>query len=225
MVSSEIKGEVGILRVKSFLIPQVTKAAIDQAKAKLSQAKVIIVDVRGNGGGAGSSISYLIEDIIGADKAISRDRTREGLQIKEPYIFHGYFDDAINAEGAAEIEFSEKHPYVEWRTRLKAKKDPRSHFILVDDKCGSACDLFAAAAQDYDIKILGVRTVGALFGGDAFRLKWQGYALIVPTLQVVTAKGRIIEGVGVKPDILIPECKTNESKCLEKALKIAAKAS
>jgi C-terminal processing protease CtpA/Prc len=46
MVSSEIKGEVGILRVKSFLIPQVTKAAIDQAKAKLAQAKVIIVDVR-----------------------------------------------------------------------------------------------------------------------------------------------------------------------------------
>lgn len=144
---------------------------------------------------------------------------------KEPYIFHGYFDDAINAEGAAEIEFSDKHPYVKWRTRLKAKKDPRPHFILVDDKCGSACDLFAAAAQDYDIKILGVRTVGALFGGDAFRLKWKGFALIVPTLQVVTAKGRTIEGVGVQPDVLIPECKTNESKCLDKALEVAAKAS
>jgi C-terminal processing protease CtpA/Prc len=59
--------------------------------------------------------------------------------------------------------------------------------------------------------------MGALFGGDAVKLKWQGFALIAPTLQVVSPKGKTIEGVGVQPDILIPECKNSGSQCLEKS--------
>jgi C-terminal processing protease CtpA/Prc len=224
-ISAEMRGEIGILRVKSFLIPQVTKAELDRAKAQLSQAKVILIDLRGNGGGAGSSISYLIEDIVGADKVLWRDRTREGLQSQEPYIFRGYFDDAINAEAEAEIKLSNEHPYVEWRTRSDAKRDLRPHFILVDDQCGSSCDLFAGIIKDYgSAKILGVRTMGALFGGDAVRLDWQGFALIAPTLQVISPKGNTIEGVGVQPDIQIPECQNSGSQCLDKAIEIVGAA-
>lgn len=224
-ISAEMRGEIGILRVKSFLIPQVTKAALDQAKSQLAQAKVILIDLRGNGGGAGSSISYLVEDIVGADKVLWRDRTREGLQRQEPYIFRGYFDDAVNNEAKAEIKLSDEQPFVEWRTRPDAKRDPRPHFILVDEQCGSSCDLFAGIIKDYgSAKILGVRTMGALLGGDAVRLKWQGFALIAPTLQVISPKGKTIEGVGVQPDILIPECKNSGGQCLEKALRIAGTA-
>ena len=67
-----------------------SKATLDQAKAQLSSAKVILIDLRGNGGGAGSSISYLIEDIVGPDKLLWRDKTREGLAMRKPYIFRGY---------------------------------------------------------------------------------------------------------------------------------------
>ena len=224
-ISAEMRGRVGILTVRSFLIPQVTKSALDQAKSQLSQAEVILIDVRGNGGGAGSSISYLVEDIVGADKVLWRDRTREGLQMQEPYVFQGYFDDSINAQSEAEIKLSEEQPYVEWRTRSEAKKDPRPHFILIDDQCGSSCDLFAGIIKDYGAAtILGVRTMGALFGGDAFRLDWQGFALIVPTLQVTSPKGNTIEGVGVQPDVEIPECQNSGSQCLEKAVEIAGAA-
>lgn len=148
-VSAEMRGEVGILRVKSFIVPLITKAKLAQAKAQLAQAKVILVDVRGNGGGVGSSISYLVEDIIGPDKVLWKDRTRKGLQQQEPYIFRGYFDDAINAEAKAEIELGKEYSYIEWRTRLEAQVDPRPHFILVDDRCGSSCDLFAGIIKDY----------------------------------------------------------------------------
>ncbi|MEP0921733.1 S41 family peptidase [Leptolyngbya sp. ST-U4] len=221
-VSAEMRGEVGILRVESFIVPLITKAELDRAKAQLAQAQVILIDVRANGGGFGSSVSYLVEDIIGPDKVVSRDRTREGLKVQEPYIFRGYFDDAINAEAKAEIELSETHPYIEWRTRLKAQVDPRPHFILVDHQCGSACDLFAGIIKDYgSAKILGVRTMGALLGGDALRLRWQGFALIVPISQVISPKGHLIEGVGVQPDIEIPECANGGNQCLEKAIEIA----
>lgn len=66
--------------------------------------------------------------------------------------------------------------------------------------------------------------MGALFGGEAFRLRWQGFALVAPTLQVVSPKGHTIEGVGVKPDVEIPECASRGSQCLEKAIKIAGAA-
>ncbi|WP_231510284.1 S41 family peptidase [Fischerella sp. PCC 9605] len=221
-VSAQMKGEVGILRVKSFLIPQITRVAVEQAKAQLSNAKVILLDLRGNGGGAGSSISYLIEDLIGPDKVLWTDRTRDGLAIKQPYIFQGYFDDAINAQAEAEIKLSNEKPYTQWRTRSQAKKDPRPHFVLVDDRCGSSCDLFAAAAQEYGVKLLGVRTMGALYGGEAFKLRWQGFALIAPTIQVASPKGNTIEGVGVQPDIEIPECKSSGKNCLEKAIEVVA---
>jgi hypothetical protein len=220
-VSTEMRGDIGILRVKSFIVPLITKAELDRAKAQLAQAKVILIDVRGNEGGFGSSVSYLVEDIVGPDKVLWRDRTREGLQAEEPYIFRGYFDDAVNVEAKAEIELGEKYAYIEWRTRSDAQTDPRPHFILIDDQCGSACDLFAGIIKDYGAAtILGVRTIGALFGGDAFRLKWPGFALIAPTVQVVSPKGHTIEGVGVPPDIEIPECANDGSQCLDKAIQI-----
>lgn len=220
-VSSEMRGEIGILRVKSFIVPLITKAQLDQAKAQLAQAKIILIDVRGNEGGYGSSVSYTVEDLVGANKVLWWDRTREGLDIEKPYVFRGYFDDAANAEAEADIALGEEHPYVEWRTRLEAQQDPRPHFVLIDDRCGSACDLFAGVVKDYGAaKILGVRTMGALLGGDAFRLRWQGFALIAPTVQVISPKGLTIEGVGVPPDVEIPECANGGSQCLERAIQM-----
>lgn len=220
-ISAEVRGTIGILRVESFIIPRITKAELDRAKTQLAQAKVILIDVRRNEGGYGSSVSYLAEDIIGPNKVLWRDRSRKGLAMQEPYIFQGYFDDAINLEAEAEIELSEQHPYIEWQTRPDAQVDPRPHFVLIDDKCGSACDLFAAVIKDHGAaQLLGVRTMGALLGGDAFKLNWSGYALIAPVLQVVSPKGHTIEGVGVPPDIEIPECANGGSQCLDKALEI-----
>ncbi|WP_199305867.1 S41 family peptidase [Pseudanabaena sp. FACHB-2040] len=220
-IAAEMRGDIGILRVESFIVPLITKAELDRAKAQLTQAKVILIDVRRNGGGYGSSVSYLVEDIIGPNKVLWRDRTREGLQMQEPYVFQGYFDDAVNLKAKAEIELGEQHPYIEWQTRSEAQIDPRPHFVLIDDQCGSACDLFAAVIKDHGTaQLLGIRTMGALLGGDAFRLNWPGYALIAPTMQVVSPKGHTIEGVGVPPDIEIPECANGGSQCLEKALEI-----
>jgi hypothetical protein len=220
-VSAKMKGEIGILRVKSFIIPQITKAAVDRAKAQLSQSKIILIDLRGNGGGSVSSISYVIEDIIGADKIIDTERSRRGLTMEEPYIFRGYFEDSINFGGEAEIKLSQEKGYIQWRTRSQTKKDSRPYYILVDDRCGSACDVFAATIQDYQAAtILGVRTMGMLFGGEAFKLKWPGYALIVPVTQVLSPNGRIVEGVGVQPDIEIRECKNGGAQCLEKAIEL-----
>jgi Peptidase family S41 len=220
-ISAEMRGEMGILTIRSFLIPQVTKSALDQAKSQLSQAKVMLIDVRGNIGGAGSSISYLVEDLLGGDKILWRDKTREGLTSQKPYIFRGYFEDRENAGAEAELKLASEQPFVEWRTRSDARRDPRPYFILVDGQCASSCDLFAGIVKNYGAgKILGTRTMGELFGADLIKLNWQGFAIMAPTFQVILPNGNTIEGVGVQPDIQIPECKNGGSQCLDKAIKI-----
>lgn len=213
-VSAQLRGNVGILRIGSFIVPQITLAAIEQAKAQLSQAKIILLDLRGNGGG---DIPSLIEDIVGANKIMTTDRTRKGLAVQQPFVFRGYYNDTIGEKGPKLLE---EKGYIQWRTRLEAKQDPRPYFILVDDRCGSACEVFAAIAQENGgAKILGVRTMGAVLAAEAFKLRWQGFALIAPTAQVFSPKGNVIEGVGVQPDIEIPECKNEGKQCLEEAIK------
>lgn len=212
-VSAQMRGSIGVLSIKSFIVPQISQAAIAQAKSQLSSAKIILLDLRGNGGG---DIPSLIEDVVGADKVMTIDRTRNGLAVQEPVILRGYYNDTT---GETAPDLLAEKGYIQWRTRFEAKKDPRPWFILVDDQCGSACEVFAAIAQDnQSAKILGVRTMGAVLAGEAFRLKWQGFALIAPTAQVFSPNGKRIEGVGVHPDIPIPGCANHGSQCLEKAI-------
>ncbi|MFZ5558697.1 MAG: S41 family peptidase [Pseudomonadota bacterium] len=223
-VSAEVRdGAVGVLRLRSFFVPQITKAAVDRARARLAGARAIVVDVRGNGGGAGSPISYVIEHLLGPDRVISFDRTREGLHRSRPYVVRGYFEDAENTGAQAEIRLSEREPYIEWRTRPDAVKDPRPHVVLVNQECGSACEVFAAAAKENGVPVLGVRTYGAVLGAGVFKLPWPGYALIVPVLGTLSPMGRIHEGVGVAPDVEIPECHDRPEECLTRAVEIAAR--
>ncbi|WP_197036133.1 S41 family peptidase [Fischerella sp. PCC 9605] len=220
-VSTQIRGFIGIVQVKSFVTPQITRRAVEQAKAQLSQTKAILIDLRGNGGGVQSAISYLIEDIIGPDKVIATERTRNGIAMKQPYIFRGYFDDSVKNIGLAEMKLSQQKKYIQYRTRFEANKDPRPYFVLVDNQCGSACEVFAAAAQEHRAaKILGVRTSGSVLGGGVFKLRWPGFVILAPIAQTISPNGNTIEGKGIEPDIEISECKNSGEQCFEKAVEI-----
>lgn len=221
IVSAQVIDQVGILRVKSFVTPQISRRAVEQAKAKLSQAKAILIDLRGNGGGVQSAISYLIEDIIGSDQVFAVERTRDGIGMQEPYIFRGYFDDDVRNIGLAEIKLTQEKNFIEYRTRFEAKTDPRPHFILVDQDCGSACEVFAAAVQDHGTaQILGARTSGSVLGAGVFKLRWQGFIILAPIAHTVSPKGNTIEGIGVQPDIEIAACQNSGDRCLEEAVEI-----
>ncbi|HEY9623958.1 MAG TPA: S41 family peptidase [Crinalium sp.] len=221
IVSAQVSNQVGILRVRSFVTPQISRRAVEQAKAELSQAKAILIDLRGNGGGVQSAISYLIEDIIGPDQVFAVERTRDGIGMQKPYIFRGYFDDDVRNIGLAEIKLTQEKNFIEYRTRFEAKTDPRPHFVLVDQQCGSACEVFAAAAQDHgSAQILGVRTSGSVLGGGVFTLRWQGFIILAPIAHTVSPKGNAIEGIGVQPDIEIAACQNSSDRCFEEALKI-----
>ena len=64
-VKATLRGDFGIIRVPTFLVPGITHKQVIEARRRLKKAKYIIYDIRDNGGGSASSVSYLIEPIFG----------------------------------------------------------------------------------------------------------------------------------------------------------------
>jgi C-terminal processing protease CtpA/Prc len=219
-VSSKIIGNIGYIKVTSFLVPSVTLKQVKEAFRNTANAKYMIYDLRSNGGGSGSSVSYLIEGLLGPNKTIKFAKTRNGLSYTKPFVQYGYFNDDKNLGSEAEIEFEKEKGFVEWRTRKDAKLDKRKSVVLVNDKCASSCDIFAAAIKEHNAStLIGSKTAGHVLGGTAFKLLWRGYIAITPTAQVISPKGNLYEGIGVEPDIFLSSCNDNTDECIEEVIR------
>lgn len=224
VVSSQVVGDFGIIKVKSFLVPSITLEQVVQARKKTKNAKYLIYDLRDNGGGSGSSVSYLIETILGPDKTIKFSKTRNGFNQVNPIIKHGYFDDESNYGSQLEIEFENENGFVEWRTKESAPKDMRKTYVIINQKCASSCDVFAAAIKEHQAAtLIGDKTAGHVLGATAFKLAWRGYIAIIPTAQVISPQGLLYEGIGIEPDKFIKSCNNDEEKCLTDVINFVKK--
>lgn len=219
-VSAKMVGDVGVIKVSSFLVPSITLEQVKEARKEVQKAKYLIYDMRGNGGGSVSSNSYLIENILGPNQTIQFSKTRKGLALNSPVVKQGSFPDDKNNGSDADIAFENEHNYVEWKTRSDATKDSRPTAIIVNEHCGSSCDVFSIAIKEsQSAPILGTNTAGAVLGAIAFKLRWKGYTAIMPVSQIISPKGVLYEGVGVAPDVELKTCADETSKeCLTSAI-------
>lgn len=224
-VGAERAGEVGILRVKSFLVPSIRRELVEKALAQLEGSKALLIDLTGNGGGSVSSTLYLLEPVLGPDKAVSLCRLRSGLGNAAPVAQHGGFADEKNQGSQADVDFEREHGFVEWRTSTQAKSLGLPVYALIDQHCASSCDAVAAALRDHRAaRLLGARTAGKLLGSVAFRSPWKGHVVLVPEGMVYSPKGEMVEGVGVAPDFEIAACAEGKGReCLDAALAIVRK--
>ena len=224
-VSAYMKKQTGIIKISSFLVPSITLEQVNSARNKVKSAKYLIYDLRNNGGGSASSISYLIETIIGPDKTIQFSRSREGLSLIAPVVKSGYFSDQLNFGSVADIEFEKKNHYVNWKTRKEAFLDNRPTIVLVNSKCASSCDIFTAAIKESKTaKIFGTKTAGQFLGTIAYKLNWKGYVALMPVSQVISPQGNLYEGIGIEPDVKIKSCEDpKDEKCISEAEKYFTK--
>ncbi|CAA9372667.1 MAG: hypothetical protein AVDCRST_MAG68-5640 [uncultured Gemmatimonadetes bacterium] len=203
------------------------KPAIDSLLAanlaRLLATPYLVVDVRGNGGGATSSYAGLIPLLYtrpihqyGADIWASEGNMAMMREwIADPTLPAGDREQARAVLARMEARPNRFVPYAEGgmirRDRVHAL--PRRVAVLVDGGCKSSCeDLVIAALQSDKVTVLGTRNTGGVHDYGNVRSVWlPGWR----RLRVPTSRSRrmLAEGpldmVGIPPQVLIPPAETD----------------
>lgn len=224
-VTARMVGDIGVLRVDSFMVPLFRQKDLAKAEAKLAKAKTLVIDLTGNGGGNFSPVVVLARPLVGSGKPIVKDVKRTA-EAPTPIEQFGPHPDSINHGGGADSRLSEVHGVVTWMTAKKpVAVKQRPTYLVIDGHCGSSCEIFAGAIKHYGAaRLLGRNTAGKVLGGTAYRPPMKSYMLLVPTSAVYGPGGEFYEGPGVAPDVELPQCRKvdddseNDGACLNAAL-------
>ena len=194
-LASPAHATIGLLQFDQWLLP--VAAALDSAIYQLRDARALIIDLRGNGGGLGSMVAG----------------------------FAGYFVDTSTVVGSVRTRQSVlhlvAHPRVAVKSGSGAKPFGGPLAILVDRSTGSASEVFASGMQSAGrARVFGDTTAGAVLASALDRLP-NGDVLQHPIANFVTLTEVRLEGRGVRPDeVVIPT--TNDYANNEDAVPSAA---
>jgi carboxyl-terminal processing protease len=73
--------------------------------------------------------------------------------------------------------------------------------ILVNEHSASATEMVAAfAAENHLATIVGAKTAGRVMAANAFKVGY-GYRVVLPIAAYKTWQGKMLEGVGIQPNI------------------------
>jgi carboxyl-terminal processing protease len=162
-----------------------TTKQLKAALAKNKSARGLILDLRGNPGGDFHALlnaaNYFFPEKVSFGKVIARSGKKPSLILR----MLGVPAD-LNVGDAGESAYT--GPVV----------------ILVNEGSASAAELFAAGMQENGrAAIVGRQTCGCLLASVHHKVKGGG-EVDISEFNVLTAKGRRLEGVGVLPDVTVP---------------------
>jgi hypothetical protein len=220
-VSVDVKDGVAVIRIRSFLVPDITLASVDAAFQAALGAKQLLIDLRGNHGGSTSSVVYTAQYVLGGNVPVAIQRTRGGFASAEPFSMRTFFPDSKNEASDADIQLLKARGHLLWITPGDAPTPPnRPTFLLVDRECASSCEVFAQALTDAGaVRVLGQRTQGSVLSAEGVKAPWKGYVVMIPIATVASPKGHTIEGTGIEPDVVLDECaRADPGACLAAAL-------
>lgn len=203
------------------------KPAVDSLvaanRARLLATPYLVVDVRGNGGGATSTFGSLIPLLYtgpihqyGAD-IWSSEGNRAMLRewIANPTFPEG---DRVRARAALARMEASPNQFVSYAPDGHLRRDtvhplPRRAAVMMDGKCASSCENFVQVAlQSAKVTVFGpTNTRGVGDYGNVRAVKLPGWReLRVPTSRSrrLLAEGPL-DGVGIAPQVRIPETETD----------------
>ncbi len=206
-------GKLAYIRVPSFFYPENEKRAVELVR-EFGQASAIIVDVRGNFGGATPS------DL----SAQLMDRPyrwwSESTPITMPYFRY--------RASQGQWQYSPfKQPQMVWQSNWQ--DPPKERFngkvvLLVDGGCYSACEDFTMPFKDnHRAIIVGEATSGST-GQPYVAQLGDGMMVLIGTKRAIFPDGTPFEGVGIKPDVeslpTIDDIAHGKDPALETALRV-----
>ena len=220
---------IGYIRIQSFEEPAQETSALRQVK-ELRDAKAILIDVRGNGGG--STPSHLISALLDREWLDFRYTTpvhiaHAGAQNQvrriapnlaaDPY-WKGYLEAFEEFNGIQLLTPGATHGPAPDAYKGKV-------FLLVDGFCSSACEGFVEPFKASGRgTLVGEATNGS--SGQPYYFDFgNGMSLRVSSKRYSLPDGSPFEGVGIKPDVVVKpsleDWKNGRDPVLAKALQLA----
>lgn len=203
-VKLEVTEGIATLRINTMMgldtIENITKAF---AEVHAKQPKALIVDLRGNGGGAFAIqplIEHLIQEPLDAGYFVARKwtdansalPTKEQVQAVEPWrgmSIIGFWRDVQSAD-LLRLKFQPASPGFTGPT-----------FVLIDKDSASATEMAVAALKAAKrVTLVGEKTAGQVLSQSPTDVGG-GYVLNLPIANYVTLAFGRLEGVGIEPDV------------------------
>jgi len=169
-----LAGNVALIQISAFEDLGVASNTAATAMAFASNADAVIVDVRGNPGGSGNTVGFLVSYFLAADVELMSMFDRE----------------------TGETTVSRTLASVPGKRMLGAPL-----FVLVGPTTGSAAEAFAFTLQQLGrATVVGMKSVGAAQGGGWVPVG-DGFVVFIPSFRPFNPRtGRNWEGTGVQPD-------------------------
>lgn len=202
--------DAAVLKVHSFSAGY-DREAIEKFMGEAAKAKYLVLDLRGNGGGAVNNLNHLLS-LLMPEKTpygvfVGRRMTDEYVKANEGKPLT---PEAIAAWAPTKVS-----------TRLNPKVAPFTGRIavLINRGSASASEITALSLQEgVSAKIIGTRTAGAVLASVYARLP-EGFSLQYPISDFVSTKGRRLEKNPLLPDVEVTATPNAEGDAvLEKAL-------
>jgi hypothetical protein len=205
---SRLGNRIGWLKVTKFpgAIGIDTANEIDQAILELKKAACdrLILDLRGNASGGLAFLrlmGYLTPGRLVGGYSITRIAAEKGT----PKENLKQFDWVPNQKWALPwlvLKYGLGDPSVKIVTEgLGVQPFHGRTAVMIDqDTTGAGERVAAFAAENGLAKLVGIRTAGKLICSDSVKVG-QGYLVRVPARVWLTGKGRMLEHVGVQPDV------------------------
>lgn len=205
---TRLDGNIGWLKVCMFPGTIGIDLAHDIDKAiKALECDRLIIDLRGNtGGGIGCLrlMSYLTPGRVPVGYSLTRKRAEDSFQRELLPVFSRIPDRKIGLLRLI-FTFGLRDQSVCIATEsLGPQKFHYRTVLLVNEHSASSSEMVAAFASEHKLAtIVGVKTPGRLLAGHSVRVG-HGYRVALPVAAYYTWEGKLLEGVGVPPDVEEP---------------------
>lgn len=204
--------DAAVLRLRSFDSDVYERAQIDGFFELIrAKARFLVIDLRGNGGGAVDALSHFLSQLLSEGTAV-------GVYVNR--------DMASRYERAKGEPSSDAAQIAAWSDRkYRVRRGPSAPFsgrvaVLISRSSASASEITAAALRDHANALLaGQPSAGKVLMSIHANLA-EGYKLQLPTSDYVTSKGARLEGSPLRPHILLPSGRREPDRAVDEALSV-----
>lgn len=209
-------GEILLVQIRSFEVRSLRATDLHHLAQSISSASAVVLDLRLNTGGSCSAVTELASLFLPPETPIVQLRDRWWRQRADPYLVRTLPEDE-NLDHQLEVGLIREHHWVEYRTQshdFSAAID-KPIIVVIDGQCYSSGEVFVQSLKEFSTaKIVGRPTAGYVVAAAEHNIG-DGYMVLVPFSEMLSGKGNLLEGIGVKPDVEIDLSQVNEAALIE----------